>query len=124
VQRYIAKMREENKLVSGVVSEEEIKRNFEASKARAQKRPATGRLPPDRRRAHPSKAAQDAARAKAESLLVELRKGGNFELVAKRESMDPGSRELGGDLGWNRRGKMVPEFDRVMFSINPGQLSP
>jgi peptidyl-prolyl cis-trans isomerase SurA len=124
VQRYIAKMREENKLVSGVVSEEEIKRNFEASKARAQKRPATVGFRQIVVAPTPSKAAQDAARAKAESLLVELRKGGNFELVAKRESMDPGSRELGGDLGWNRRGKMVPEFDRVMFSINPGQLSP
>jgi len=44
--------------------------------------------------------------------------------MAKRESMDPGSRELGGDLGWNRRGRMVPEFDRMMFALNPGVVSP
>jgi peptidyl-prolyl cis-trans isomerase SurA len=33
----------------------------------------------------------------------------------------------GGDLGWTRRGKMVPEFDRFLFgyyALQPGQLSP
>jgi peptidyl-prolyl cis-trans isomerase SurA len=38
--------------------------------------------------------------------------------------MDTGATELGGDLGWNRRGNMLPEFDRMMFALNPGQLSP
>ena len=33
-------------------------------------------------------------------------------------------RQNGGDLGWNRRGHMVPEFDRWMFALPPGQLSP
>jgi len=71
-----------------------------------------------------TEAAKKVARAKADSLLVEIRKGGDFELIAKRESMDPGSKAQGGDLGWNRRGTMVPEFDRVMFALAPGQLSP
>ena len=35
-----------------------------------------------------------------------------------------GTKELGGDLGWNRRGRMVPEFDRMMFALNPGIISP
>lgn len=64
------------------------------------------------------------AKAKADSLLVEIRKGGDFEQIAKRESMDPGSKATGGDLGWNRRGAMVPEFERMMFALNPGQVSP
>ena len=64
------------------------------------------------------------AKAKADSLLVEIRKGGDFEQIAKRESMDPGSKSTGGDLGWNRRGAMVPEFERFMFALNPGQVSP
>jgi len=34
---------------------------------------------------------------------VEIQKGGDFATIAKRESMDPGSKELGGDLGWARR---------------------
>lgn len=38
--------------------------------------------------------------------------------------MDQGTKEQGGDLGWNRRGNMVPQFDRWMFALPPGQLSP
>jgi peptidyl-prolyl cis-trans isomerase SurA len=38
--------------------------------------------------------------------------------------MDPGSKAQGGDLGWNRRGAMVPEFERMMFAIPPGKVSP
>jgi peptidyl-prolyl cis-trans isomerase SurA len=60
-------------------------------------------------------------------LLAEIKHGGDFEKLAKRESEDPGSKDNGGDLGWNRRGKMVPEFDRWLFgyyALGPGQLSP
>jgi len=58
-------------------------------------------------------------------LLVEIRKGGDFEQIAKRESMDPGTKALGGDLGWNRRGSgLVPEFEAVMFALRPGDVSP
>ncbi len=69
-------------------------------------------------------AAREVARVKAESLHAELRAGGDFELIARRESMDTGSGQLGGDLGWNRRGKMVPAFDYWMFELPPGRLSP
>jgi peptidyl-prolyl cis-trans isomerase SurA len=58
-------------------------------------------------------------------LLAEIRKGGDFEQIAKRESMDPGTKQLGGDLGWNRRGGgLVPEFEAVMFALRPGEVSP
>jgi peptidyl-prolyl cis-trans isomerase SurA len=124
VQQYIQKLREENKLVSGLVTDQEIQEACDRQKVGAPKRPASVGFRQIVIAPTPSKTASDRARAKAESLLVELHKGANFELVAKRESMDPGSKELGGDLGWNRRGKMVPEFDRMMFALNPGQLSP
>ena len=69
--------------------------------------------------------AKARARAKAESLLVEIKKGGDFEQIAKRESMDPGTKQLGGDLGWNRRGGgLVPEFEGMMFALRPGEVSP
>lgn len=73
----------------------------------------------------PSEAAKKAARAKIDSIRAELEKHpSDFENIARRESMDPGSRDQGGDLGWNRRGRMVPEFDRMMFALNPGVISP
>jgi peptidyl-prolyl cis-trans isomerase SurA len=64
------------------------------------------------------------ARVRAESLLAQIKNGAEFERVAKRESADSVSREQGGDLGWNRRGVMVPEFEHWMFALHPGDLSP
>jgi peptidyl-prolyl cis-trans isomerase SurA len=72
----------------------------------------------------PSKEEDARAKAKAESLLVKLRAGADFAEMAKKESMDPGSRDEGGDLGWNRRGSnFVPEFEAAMFNLRPGEIS-
>ncbi len=67
--------------------------------------------------------ARAKAKALADSIVGELRKGGEFAAAAKRFSQDPGSKEQGGDLGWFRRGIMVPEFERVAFYLKPGVVS-
>jgi peptidyl-prolyl cis-trans isomerase SurA len=69
--------------------------------------------------------AKAKARAFADSLAKELRKGDStaYANAAKRFSMDPGSAAMGGELGWARRGQYVPEFERVVFSIKPGTIS-
>src|ERR1035437_3582344 len=70
-------------------------------------------------------ASRAAAVAKADSLLVQIQKGGDFETIAKKESMDPGSKDQGGALPFARRGKMVEAFDRVLFSgLPPGTVVP
>jgi peptidyl-prolyl cis-trans isomerase SurA len=105
------------------VTEAEVDSAFEKNKSVLQKRPAllTFRQIVISPKASPE--AKKAARAKVDSIAAEIRAGGDFALIAKRESMDPGSKELGGDLGWSRRGATVPEFERVMFALNPGQTS-
>jgi peptidyl-prolyl cis-trans isomerase SurA len=106
------------------VTEAEVNTAFAASKDKLPTRPATVSFRQIVVAPRPAPAAKATARAKAEALLVELQKGADFATVAKRESMDPGSRELGGDLGWARRGSgFVPEFERVIFSLPPGQIS-
>jgi len=49
--------------------------------------------------------------------------GESFEDIARLESEDPGTAALGGDLGWNPPGTFVPEFERQMDLLQPGEIS-
>jgi len=51
-----------------------------------------------------------------------VRSGGDFAALAAQHSDDPGSKDMGGDLGWFGRGQMVPEFEDVVFSAKPGDI--
>ena len=64
-----------------------------------------------------------AAKAKADDLLKQIKNGGNFADLASKNSDDPGSKASGGELGWLDRGRTVPEFDKVAFTLNAGQTS-
>ena len=61
-----------------------------------------------------------AAKAKAESILKQIQNGANFAELAKKYSDDPGSKDQGGELGFAQRGRMVPEFDKAIFSQKIG----
>jgi peptidyl-prolyl cis-trans isomerase SurA len=122
-QKAFAELRKRAKPVN--VTEEQVTAAFEKSRADLQKRPATVTFRQIIVSPKASPAAKAKAKAHADSVLAEIRKGGDFELIAKRESMDPGTKQLGGDLGWNRRGSgLVPEFEAVMFALPPGVVSP
>jgi peptidyl-prolyl cis-trans isomerase SurA len=122
-QKAFAELRKQAKPVN--VSDSEVTAAFEQSRAELQKRPPTVTFRQIIVAPHASAAAKAKAKAKADSLLVEIRNGGDFEQIAKRESMDPGTKALGGDLGWNRRGSgLVPEFEAMMFALRPGEVSP
>ncbi len=106
------------------VGEAEVTEAFEKNREALSRQPATVTFRQVVVAPKASAAAKLRARAKADSLLAEIRRGGDFEQIARRESMDPSSKPTGGDLGWNRRGAMVPEFERAMFSLAPGQIGP
>ncbi len=63
-----------------------------------------------------------AKRALAEKVLERARKGEDFAALAKEFSEDRGSKENGGEYTFPR-GQMVPEFEKVAFSQEPGTIS-
>ena len=67
--------------------------------------------------------AVDAARAKAEDVLKQVKAGGNFAELAKKYSDDPGSAKNGGSLGFIGKGRTVPEFEKAAFSLPKGATS-
>src|SRR5690606_16171968 len=52
-----------------------------------------------------------------------VEQGADFAEVARRESADPTSGRLGGELGVVRRGDMTPVFDYVVFAAPVGQVT-
>jgi peptidyl-prolyl cis-trans isomerase SurA len=124
-QGIMQKLQRDGKVTAVNVSESEITEAYEAFKDKLPRKEARVGMRQIVVATRPSEAAKAKARAKIDSIHAELVKHPeDFENIAKRESMDPSNRELGGDLGWNRRGRMVPEFDRMMFALNPGVISP
>jgi len=124
ITRTIRKLKEDGKISQANVTDADIADAYQRAKGTLPKREAAVAWRQIIVAPKPSAANKEIARQKAESLLAQIKSGADFELLAKRESMDPGSKENGGDLGWNRRGRMLPEFDRWMFALPPGQLSP
>jgi len=68
-------------------------------------------------------AQRDAAKAKAQDLLKQVKAGGDFAALAKAQSQDPGSAPDGGDLGFFPKGQTDPAFEAAAFALKPGGVS-
>jgi len=64
-----------------------------------------------------------ATEAEAKKLYEQIKKGADFDKLAKEKSTDKGSGANGGDLGWFTRDKMVPEFADAAFKLKKGDVS-
>ena len=52
----------------------------------------------------------------------DILKGAMFEDIALENSVDPGSKKIGGSLGWVSRGSLVKSFEKAAFSAKKGVL--
>jgi foldase protein PrsA len=59
----------------------------------------------------------------AKEVQTKLKDGGDFAKLAEEYSKDPGSKTKGGDLGFFGKGAMVPEFEKVAFTLDKGETS-
>lgn len=59
----------------------------------------------------------------AQAIIKKLQSGAKFADLAK-ESKDPGSKENGGDLGWNAPNAFVPAFSEAMVKLAKGTFTP
>lgn len=128
-QKVLAKLRQDGKIVPVNVTDEQIAAEFERAKPFLVPKPATVTFKQIVIAPKPTPEAKAVAKAKADSIHAQLKAGADFERLAKRESMDLATKDLGGDLGWMRRGDNLPGFERWLFGsafqapLGPGQTS-
>jgi peptidyl-prolyl cis-trans isomerase D len=112
-----------DKLVT--VSDAEILDAYNKNKARfstPEKRSASHILITVAKDAKPADDA--AAKAKAQAILAEVQKNPNdFARIAKAQSQDPGSSELGGDLGVVEKGLFDKPVEDAIFQLKEGETS-
>jgi peptidyl-prolyl cis-trans isomerase D len=68
--------------------------------------------------------AEDKARAKVAEAIKRVRGGEDFAKVAREVSEDTGSAAQGGDLGFVKKGEMVPQFEQAVFALKKGEVTP
>jgi peptidyl-prolyl cis-trans isomerase C len=123
----VLKLREEKAKLEKPVTEEEAKKFYDEN-------PDKFKAPADVRLRHIliNKAQTDkeaeltAKKARAETLLQQLKDGADFAALAKLHSTDPASKDQGGDLGYAQRGrfaKIAPALDDLVFSLEVNRYS-
>ncbi|MBB5752472.1 peptidylprolyl isomerase [Prosthecomicrobium pneumaticum] len=98
--------------IDQAVTEDQVKARYDAEIAKI--------TPQDEIRAsHILVETEDEAKA----IIAELDKGADFATLAKEKSKDPGSGQMGGDLGFFAKGRMVPEFEQAAFALEVGKYT-
>ena len=72
----------------------------------------------------PPKRTIDEALLLSQKIKGEFEAGSSFSVLAEKYSDDPGAKSDGGSVGWVQWGRTVPEFQRALFGLDMGTLSP
>jgi peptidyl-prolyl cis-trans isomerase SurA len=55
-------------------------------------------------------------------IMKRLKEGGDFELLAKEYSDDPGA-DQGGLMGYVKKGDLMPQIEDIVFNLNEGEIT-
>lgn len=64
-----------------------------------------------------------ASEQKAKEITAQLKGGGDFARLAAENTLDPSGKQSGGDLGFFKKGEMVPEFSEAAFRLKEGEIT-
>lgn len=70
-----------------------------------------------------NKTQERLAKEKLEKILERIKGGEDFGKLAALYSDDPGSAKNQGELGWVKRGNLVPEFEAAAYNLEKDQIS-
>lgn len=59
----------------------------------------------------------------ARDIVLSLNAGADFAKLAKAKSLDNTSKDKGGDIGFLSRGMILPEIEKAVFGMKPGEIS-
>jgi peptidyl-prolyl cis-trans isomerase C len=93
------------------ISDEEVQKRFEQEMQKADKNEYRAR--------HILVRTEEEAK----EIIAELKKGGNFNALAQKKSIDVRSGKQGGDLGWFSQDVIVPEFFNAVTAMKKGEVS-
>ncbi|MBR5844453.1 MAG: peptidylprolyl isomerase [Bacteroidaceae bacterium] len=71
----------------------------------------------------PTEESRAEALAKAQEVAAKIQAGEDFAALAAQYSEDPGSQSRGGYLGFVKGGRLIYPFEKVAFSMQPGEVS-
>jgi peptidyl-prolyl cis-trans isomerase C len=97
--------------IRGAVSEQEAKKSYDEQVKKIDSKPEVSA------RHILVKSEEDAL-----DIIERLNRGSDFAELAKEKSTGPSGAQ-GGDLGYFSKGQMVPEFDKVVFTLKKGDIS-
>ncbi len=122
--QFVAKLRQKGIIKPLPATDPEGRAYYQKNKSLLPKRPATVSFKQIVAQPEPDASAVAESKRRADSVVTLLRKGGDFTTLAKRHTDDESTRELGGELGWVRRGGgLARQFEAVAFVLRPGQIS-
>jgi peptidyl-prolyl cis-trans isomerase D len=93
--------------------------------------PAEFEVPPQVRAAHVlvrvpdtgGSEAEDRARARVADVITRARAGEDFAKLAREVSEDQGTAPGGGELGFVKKGEVVPPFEQALFALKAGEVT-